>query len=366
MRKNQTDSLIYLFRVHVILTMVGLIIFSLTSNAKVNPFTSTSLDINNRRIINVAVLLYSFDDLFMMQLKQNLQDIQNQNKDKVNFTFYDGKNNIAVQYQTLDLLLKSDIDLFILNLADAKESILNDFILKVKPKEAPIIILEAFPTTISEISKYYDKATFVGPANTKRAGIEEGIILVNQWNSNKKFIDKNGDNILQYVMLEGPANNPISNERKKYSVSTINNVGIKTEELENSNANWSKELAKDAINNLFLRYDGRIEEIIANNDAMAIGSIEALQRYGYNTGDKSKYVSVVGIDGISEARDLVDKGIMTGTVIQDSKLLAEGLYNVGMNVVNKEDPIANTNYTVVDGLIEIPMKYEKYEKNMVN
>ena len=35
---------------------------------------------------------------------------------------------------------------------------------------------------------------------------------------------------------------------------------------------------------------------------MAIGAIETLQRYGYNTGDKSKYVSVVGIDGISEAK----------------------------------------------------------------
>lgn len=69
---------------------------------------------------------------------------------------------------------------------------------------------------------------------------------------------------------------------------------------------------------------------------------------------------MVEIDAIPEARELVDKGIMTGTVIQDSKLLAEGLYNAGMNLVNKADPIANTNYTVVDGLIEIPMKYQQY------
>jgi ABC-type sugar transport system, periplasmic component len=93
---------------------------------------------------------------------------------------------------------------------------------------------------------------------------------------------------------------------------------------------------------------------------MAIGAIKALQKYGYNTGDKSKYVSVVGIDAIPEARDLVDKGIMTGTVIQDSESLAEGLYKVGVNLVNGEDPIANTNYKVVNGLIEIPVKYQQY------
>ena len=38
------------------------------------------------------------------------------------------------------------------------------------------------------------------------------------------------------------------------------------------NADWSKELAKNSIKSLFLKYDGRIEAIIANNDAMAIGA----------------------------------------------------------------------------------------------
>jgi methyl-galactoside transport system substrate-binding protein len=169
---------------------------------------------------------------------------------------------------------------------------------------------------------------------------------------------------LQYVLLKGEAGNPVAEERTSYSISTINDAGIKTEELASINANWFEGLAKEAINNIFLRYDGRIEAIIANNDAMAIGAIKALQKYGYNAGDKSKYVSVVGIDALPEARDLVDKGIMTGTVVQDSKLLAEGLYKVGMNLVNQEEPIANTNYKIVDGLIEIPLKYQQYVRKV--
>lgn len=345
-----------------ILTMLGLTIFSLTSNAKVNRVTSTSSELNNRRIVNVAVLLYSFDDLFMSQLKQSLQDIQNQNKDKVQFTFYDGKNNIAIQEETLDSLLNSNIDLFMLNLADTKESVMKDFILKVKQKGVPVIVVEASPQTIPDLSKYYDKAAFVGVANSEQAGIEQGKILVDQWNTNKEVIDKNNDNILQYVLLKGEAGNSVADERTYYSLSTINDPGIKTEELANINANWFKGLAKDAVENLLLKYDGRIEAIIANNDAMAIGAIEALQKYGYNTGDKSKYVSVVGIDAIPEARELVDKGIMTGTVIQDPKALAEGYYRVGMNLVNGEEPIVNTNYKIVDGLIEIPVNYQKYVK----
>jgi methyl-galactoside transport system substrate-binding protein len=346
------------------LIVLGLTTLLLISDTKVNRVTSTSLYLNNRRVVNVGVLMYSFEDLFMTQLKEDLQEIQNQNKDKVQFTFYDGKNNIAIQAETLDSLLNSNIDLFILNLANTEESVMKDFILKVKQKNVPVIVLEAFPQAIAELSKYYDKAAFVGPADTKQAGIQQGKILVDKWNSNKEIIDKNNDDILQYVLLKGEAGNPVAEERTSYSISTINDAGIKTEELASINANWFEGLAKEAINNIFLRYDGRIEAIIANNDAMAIGAIKTLQKYGYNAGDKSKYVSVVGIDALPEARDLVDKGIMTGTVVQDSKLLAEGLYKVGMNLVNQEEPIANTNYKIVDGLIEIPLKYQQYVRKV--
>ena len=56
----------------------------------------------------------------------------------------------------------------------------------------------------------------------------------------------------------------------------------------------------------------KIEVIIANNDSMAIGAIQALQEYGYNKGDKTKIIPVVGVDAIPEAQDLIKKGIMTG------------------------------------------------------
>ncbi|EHI99209.1 D-galactose-binding periplasmic protein precursor [Clostridium sp. DL-VIII] len=347
-------------KVFVKITTLGVVvamILSLIINTKVNADVSDDIS-NNQKIFNVAVLLYSFDDSFMEQLMQSLQEIQN--RDKVRFTFYDGKNNIAIQNQTLDSVLKSNIDLIILNSADNKAGVIKDYILKVKEKNVPIIIMEASPTEIPSLSKDYDKLAFVGPADTKNAGIEQGKIIVNEWNSHKNVIDKNFDNILQYVMLEGEAENPVAEERTKLPVSTINNAGIKIEELAHINANWFKELARGAIHNLFLKYNGRIEAIIANNDAMAIGAIEALQKYGYNTGDKSKYILVFGIDAIPEARELIDKGIMTGTIIQDSKALAEGLYKVRLNLINKENPIENTNYKVVNGLVEIPLNYQEY------
>jgi len=93
---------------------------------------------------------------------------------------------------------------------------------------------------------------------------------------------------------------------------------------------------------------------------MAIGAIEALQNYGYNKENENKKVVVVGIDGLPEAKDLIDKGIMAGTVIQDQNVAAELLYTIGMNLINNLNPTENTNYKVVEGTIIIPFPYETY------
>ncbi|WP_279221618.1 substrate-binding domain-containing protein [Clostridium chromiireducens] len=149
-------------------------------------------------------------------------------------------------------------------------------------------------------------------------------------------------------------------ERTQYSIQAINEAGIKTEQLALQFANWDKELTKDFINSLFLKYDGSIEAVIANNDNMAIGAIEALQSYGYYKGDKSKNIIVVGFDGLQEAKDLIDKGMMTGTIVQDPTTISEALYKIGMNLVNRVDPLENTNYKLGKTGIEVEFPHYAY------
>ena len=79
----------------------------------------------------------------------------------------------------------------------------------------------------------------------------------------------------------------------------------------------------------FLSQGNKVEVIIANNDGMAQGAIEALQTYGYNLGDKAKTIPVVGVDGTPAAQELIKKGFMEGTVSQDAKAMAEAIYTIG-------------------------------------
>jgi len=97
---------------------------------------------------------------------------------------------------------------------------------------------------------------------------------------------------------------------------------------------------------------------------MAIGAVEALQAYGYNKGDKSKNIIVVGIDRTQEATDLIDKGFMTGTVGHDPRILADALYTVGMNLFSGKDPLEGTNYKIEDNGIEIRIPSEEYKKSL--
>ena len=205
----------------------------------------------------------------------------------------------------------------------------------------------------------YNKALYIG-TDAKQAGITQGKMLVDAWNTSKGYIDKNNDGIMQYVMLEGEINSKEAIQRTKYSVLTIEDAGIKTQQIELRVCNWLEDLAYDAIKSLFLKYGNQIEVIIANDDTMAIGAIKALQEYGYNKGDKLKTIPVVGVDVTPEAKELIEKGYMLGSVYQSPKAYAEALYACGMNLVNGKSPIEGTKYKLDETRVAIRLPQTDY------
>ena len=53
-------------------------------------------------------------------------------------------------------------------------------------------------------------------------------------------------------MLKGPANSPETIARTKYSIQTINDAGIKTQNLLSVTCNWDEECAKTSIESAFI------------------------------------------------------------------------------------------------------------------
>ena len=68
---------------------------------------------------------------------------------------------------------------------------------------------------------------------------------------------------------------------------------------------------------------------------MAMGAISSLQTAGYNLGDgTSTTIPVFGVDAIDSAKQAIDEGKMTGTVMQDAEGMASTITALVGNIQN--------------------------------
>jgi methyl-galactoside transport system substrate-binding protein len=337
------------------ITIISIVILH---NVQINVFASPNA--TTETPVNIAVFLNNFNDLFISNLKKSLEDIQKKNEDKVQFTFFDSKGNQVSQNENISNALNSGkFNLFVINLVSMKTEEFESIFNAITQKNIPVIIYSPPNTSLADFVRHYPRTVIIG-GNDEQSGTLEGKVLVDAWNANKQTIDRNKDNIMQYVMLQGPLSHPTTIARSKYSIEAINDAGIKTEQLLSATCYWQKECAKTTIESALLNLGNKIEVIIANNDEMAIGAIEALQKYGFNKGDKSKYIPVVGVDAVPEAKELIKQGVMTGTVIQDTREFANAIYSIGLNMASGNNPLAGTNYKFDETGITVRLPYHEY------
>ena len=298
----------------------------------------------------VGVCIYKYDDTYISTVRQALE---REASGKINLLLNDGKGDQGTQNDQIDLLIEKKVDALLVNIVDvgAAQTVVN----KAKTADIPIIFFNREPA--EEVLKSYSKARFVG-TNAKDAGIIQGEIITNAWENNK--LDKNNDGILQYVMLKGEPDNPEAVARTEWSVKTVNENGIKTEQLGMQICNWDTELASRAMEAWLSKFGDEIEFVIANNDGMAQGAVAALQAAGYNKGDKNKFVPVVGVDATDAAKDLIRKGYMTGTVLQDGEAMGKALFAVADNVSRGADFLDGTDLVYDTTGVSIRIPYKAY------
>jgi methyl-galactoside transport system substrate-binding protein len=206
--------------------------------------------------IKVAVLFYTDID-YMNSMRESLEKVQQENLGKVQYDFYNAEDNQDLQNKQLDeILQKKDVDLILVNLVNQSEA--KYIIDRIKEKNIPVIF---FGGTDIKTIKSYNKAHWIG-INPTGGGILQGEIIVELWNKNKDKIDKNRDNVLQYIMLKGPSDDLYVIERARNSILTANNAGIKTQELASVVSYWREEEAKNETRRLLSRFGNNIEMIL--------------------------------------------------------------------------------------------------------
>ncbi len=181
------------------------------------------------------------------------------------------------------------------------------------------------------------------------SGIIEGELAAETFQSDPKY-DKNGDGICQYVVLEGEAGHQDAIVRTEYSVNTLVEKGVKAEKLGYAIANWKRAQAQTKMTTLLEQYGERIELILANNDDMALGAIDALK---VSELPKDEWPIIVGIDGTDVGLGAIKNGEMAGTAYNDKEGQAEAMLKLAF-VLSEKDP--DSGLTLED----IPLQDEKY------
>ncbi|MFG0771286.1 galactose/glucose ABC transporter substrate-binding protein MglB [Vibrio plantisponsor] len=285
--------------------------------------------------------IYKYDDNFMSVVRQAIEKEAAGDKD-VRLLMNDSQNSQSMQNDQVDVMLARGVQALAINLVDpaAAPSIIS----KAKIDDVPVVFYNKEPSAAALAS--YDKAYYVG-TDSKESGVIQGDLIAQHWKANKSW-DKNGDGVLQYVMLKGEPGHPDAEARTTYSVKQINENGIKTEELHMDTGMWDTAMAKDKMDAWLSGPNGsKIEVVIANNDGMAMGAIEALRGAGQK-------IPVFGVDALAEALALVKSGEMAGTVLNDATSQAKATFELARNLAEGKSATEGTQWEMKDKVVRVP------------
>ena len=98
-------------------------------------------------------------------------------------------------------------------------------------------------------------------------------------------------------------------------VKTVEDAGVKVEQLDMQRGDWDQEKGQTITANALAQYGDKLEVVFCNNDAMALGALQAIEAANRVVGQD---IYLVGVDALSDALTQVKAGKMTGTVLNDA------------------------------------------------
>ena len=285
--------------------------------------------------LRIGVALYRGDDPFINNLRSKLEEKAKRYEIatgiKIVLEVADPKDNQNTQNSQVDRFLSLGYDAICVNMVD--RSAASYVINKAMDADIPVVFFNREP--VEEDMKRWERLYYVGE-DAKESAVLQGNILVDAYRKDPGSLDLDGNGKVSYVLLEGESSHQDSLIRTEWSVQTLKDGGVPMEKLTGGIANWDRSQAAALMDQWLEQYPEEIELIICNNDEMALGAADSLERSG--TG---RQVKIVGIDGTPQGIEGLKSGKLFGTVICDSEEYAEVIFEIaaaealGQNVQEK-------------------------------
>ena len=296
----------------------------------------------------VGVAIYQYNDNFMTLYRQEIENyFKTLETDTVKYevTMVDGKNDMGEQTNQIDTFITQKMDVIICNLVQTSSA--EVIIDKVVAAGIPLVLINREPLGDNGDESYpgiIDNPTvcYVG-ADARQSGTYQGEIVLALDNKG----DINGDGVVSYVMVVGDPENPDAQYRTEYSIKALTDAGMQVKELVKNVGNWDQTKGQEIVAAALTQYGDEIEVVFCNNDGMALGAAAAIEAAGRKVGED---IYLLGVDALDECQEMVQKGTMTGTVLNDHIGQSHTAVDVAVKALNGE-PIDNyywVDYVKVD------------------
>ena len=279
---------------------------------------ATTLLSSSAMAAKIGVSMAVFDDNFLTVLRNGMTDYAKSQKD-VSLQVEDAKNDVAKQLSQIQNFIANKADAIIVNPVDTSAT---EAMTKLAADAGvPLVYVNRQPI---DVDKLGPKAAFVASNEADSGTLETQQIC--------KLLGGKGD----ILVMEGQLSNQAAVQRTKDIhdvIATDACKGIKI--VAEQTAEWDRTKAQNLMTN-WLSKGLKFDAVIANNDEMAIGAIQAVKASG---GDTKKLI-IGGVDATQDALASMKAGDLKVTVFQDAAGQGQGAVDTALKLIkgDKVDP----------------------------
>lgn len=238
----------------------------------------------------------------------------------IKMTVVDANNNANTQMQNVQTFVSSGCKAIIVGLVntDNAQQIID------AASGIPVVFVNRRPS----IEMTAGVSAYVG-SDERNAGRFEGEFLAD-------FFKKQNKTEINTVMLQGVLGLESVISRTESAYEALEAAGLKVNKAMEDTAEWDRAKAQNKVQT-FLGTGKAFDCVIANNDEMALGAIEALKSAGVDL----KAIPVVGIDATPAGLTAMEAGELAFTVFQNPVGQGAGAVRAAVLFANGETVPAN-------------------------
>jgi methyl-galactoside transport system substrate-binding protein len=251
----------------------------------------------------IGMTVYSYANVFTSYIRGGIHNYVEANN-LAEILTADGDNDPVRQLEQIEAYIAMGVDGLIVMPVDI--GTVPTIIDMARAADTPVVFVNRAPDAHSLLA--WEDAIYVGLPLITSGEMQAEIVVENWLNGNIR--DRNGNGVLNYVTLMGDLGHPDAEARVLGNQKVFDASGIEHYEMDRQIANWDTTRARDIAEIWLGRWPNDLDVIISNNDAMALGVIEAVNSLGLD-------IPVVGINAIPEVHDMILRGEYFGTVLSD-------------------------------------------------